>query len=55
MIILYNNYIMESNLKNIVFSQEEYEKTRFKFRMIKRSTYIKPEKGFQPNDDFFTK
>jgi hypothetical protein len=45
---------MESNIKNIKFNDEEYEKTKFRFNIPKRYISIKPEKTIL-NDDFFNK
>jgi len=45
---------MESNIKNIKFTNEEYEKTKFRFNVPKRNIFIKSEKNTLYND-FFNK
>ena len=44
----------ESNIQNIRFADEEYEKTKFRFYIPKRTISVKPEKCIL-NDDFFNK
>ena len=43
---------METNLRNIKFTAEEYEKTKFRFNISKKHLFIKPKKNTLHQDYF---